>query len=106
VDTQGVKRRVILFSALLVGALTAVTGIINFIGLVAPHMVRLACGPAHRLLLPASALTGAILVVAADSVARVVVAPAELPLGVLTGFVGAPLFLGLLARTREAGRWA
>ena len=106
VSTQSVKRRVIVCSALLVGALTAVSGIINFIGLVAPHMVRLALGPAHRLLLPASALAGAILVIGADSVARVIVAPAELPLGVLTAFVGAPVFLLLLARTREAGRWA
>jgi iron complex transport system permease protein len=106
VSTQSVKRRVVVCSALLVGALTAVTGIIGFIGLIAPHMVRLALGPSHRLLLPAAALTGAILVVAADSVARVVVAPAELPLGVLTAFVGAPVFLALLARSHRSGGWA
>lgn len=106
VNTQSVKRRVIVCSALLVGGLTAVTGIIGFIGLIAPHMVRLALGPSHRLLLPAAALTGAILVVGADSVARVAVAPAELPLGVLTAFVGAPLFLALLVRSHRTGGWA
>jgi iron complex transport system permease protein len=82
-----------------------VTGVIGFVGLVAPHMVRLACGPSHRVLLPASALVGAILVLMADSVARVVVAPTELPLGVLTAMAGAPFFLTLLLRSRERA-WA
>jgi iron complex transport system permease protein len=106
VETQRVKRAAVLSGALLVGALTAATGVISFVGLVAPHMVRLACGPSHRVLLPASALAGAILVLVADSVARVVVAPAELPLGVLTAMAGAPFFLVLLLRSREAGAWS
>jgi iron complex transport system permease protein len=105
VEIRRVKRAAVLSGALLVGALTAVTGVIGFVGLVAPHMVRLACGPSHRVLLPASALVGAILVLMADSVARVVVAPAELPLGVLTAMAGAPFFLTLLLRSRERA-WA
>jgi iron complex transport system permease protein len=105
VETRRVKRAAVLSGALLVGALTAVTGIISFVGLVAPHMVRMVCGPSHRVLLPASGLAGAVLVLAADSAARVVVAPAELPLGVLTALAGAPLFIALLLRARE-GVWA
>jgi iron complex transport system permease protein len=75
---------------------TATTGIIGFIGLIAPHWVRMVAGPDHRVVLPASALLGAALVLAADTVARTVMAPAELPLGVLTAFIGAPMFLWML----------
>lgn len=85
-----------LVTALAVGVVTATTGVIGFIGLVAPHMVRLAAGPDHRWVLPGAALLGACLVVLADAVARTLVQPAELPLGVLTAFVGVPFFLLLL----------
>lgn len=98
VDVERVKRRAVLVTALAVGAVTACTGIIGFIGLVAPHCVRLIAGPDHRVVLPASAMLGAALVLLADSVARTVAQPAELPLGVLTAFVGVPFFL-LLLRT-------
>lgn len=96
VPVERIKRRVIVVTALAVGVVTATTGIIGFIGLVAPHMVRLAAGPDHRWVLPGSALLGASLVLAADAVARTVSAPAELPLGVLTALVGVPFFLLLL----------
>jgi iron complex transport system permease protein len=96
VPVERVKRFAVLLTALAVGAVTATTGIIGFIGLVAPHCVRLVAGPDHRIVLPGSALLGAALVLAADSVARTVVKPAELPLGVLTAFVGVPFFLLLL----------
>nr|WP_245644797.1 iron ABC transporter permease [Hydrogenophaga flava] len=96
VPVERIKRRVIVVTALAVGVVTATTGIIGFIGLVAPHMVRLAAGPDHRWVLPGSALLGASLVLAADAVARTVAAPAELPLGVLTALVGVPFFLLLL----------
>jgi iron complex transport system permease protein len=102
VDVQRLKRTGVALTALAVGAVTAVTGIIGFIGLVAPHLVRLACGPSHRVVLPGAALAGAALVVAADMPARTLVAPAELPIGVLTAFVGAPFFLFLLLRARRA----
>lgn len=92
------KRLVILLTAVSVGAAVAVAGLISFVGLVVPHVIRLAIGPDHKLLLPASALGGAILLVAADMVARVIVAPAELPIGIVTAFIGAPYFLWLLLR--------
>ena len=100
VDVTRVKRTAIVATALAVGALVAATGVIGFIGLVAPHAVRLACGPDHRIVIPGSALLGALLVVAADAVARSVVAPAELPIGILTASLGAPFFLALLMRGR------
>ncbi|WP_213948861.1 iron ABC transporter permease [Luteibacter sp. dw_328] len=86
--------------ALAVGASVAFTGVIGFVGLVVPHLLRMVFGPDHRFLLPASALGGAILLVAADALARTVVAPGELPLGVLTALVGGPFFLWLLLRRR------
>lgn len=101
VPVERVKRFAVLVTALAVGAVTATTGIIGFIGLVAPHCVRLVAGPDHRIVLPGSALLGAALVLVADSVARTVVKPAELPLGVLTAFVGVPFFLLLLRHFRS-----
>jgi len=77
--------------------------VIGFIGLVAPHAVRLACGPDHRVVIPGAALLGALLVVIADVFARTLVAPAELPLGILTAALGAPFFLALLLRRRAHG---
>lgn len=102
VPVERVKRQVIVITALAVGVVTATTGIIGFVGLVAPHMVRIMSGPDHRWVLPGSALLGASLVLLADALARTVAAPAELPLGVLTALVGVPFFL-LLLRGR-AGR--
>ena len=90
-----------MITALTVGAVTATTGIIGFIGLIAPHWVRLLAGPDHRVVLPGSALLGAALVLAADAVARTVVQPAELPLGVLTAAIGGPMFLFMLRRFRS-----
>ena len=96
VPVERVKAVAVLVTALAVGAVTATTGIIGFVGLMAPHGVRLLAGPDHRAVLPGSALLGAALVLLADSVARTAVKPAELPLGVLTAFVGVPFFLLLL----------
>jgi iron complex transport system permease protein len=96
VSVERVKQVAIVATALAVGAVTATTGIIGFVGLVAPHMVRLVAGPDHRWVLPGSALLGAVLVLLADAVARTVLQPAELPLGVLTAAVGVPFFLVLL----------
>jgi iron complex transport system permease protein len=82
----------------MVGAAVAMSGMIGFVGLLVPHLVRLALGPGHRALLPRAALGGAALLVLADLVARTIVAPQELPIGVLTALVGAPFFLWLLLR--------
>ncbi len=94
-----VQKLLIALVALMVSSAVAFTGIISFIGLVVPHLLRLSLGPDHRLLLPASALGGAALVPAADTLARTLAAPAELPLGVLTALVGGPFFLWLLLRS-------
>jgi iron complex transport system permease protein len=100
VDVERVKQRAVVVTAVAVGAVTATTGIIGFIGLIAPHWVRMLAGPDHRVVLPGSALLGAVLVLVADAFARTVMAPAELPLGVLTAFIGAPLFLLMLRHFR------
>lgn len=100
-NPAGLKKQIVVLVALAVGASVAVAGIIGFIGLVVPHLVRLIAGPDHRLLLPASALLGAILLVLADLAARLIIAPAELPIGILTALLGAPFFLFLLLRQRR-----
>jgi iron complex transport system permease protein len=104
VHVERVKRLVILLVALVVGAAVAVSGIIGFVGLVVPHVLRLAVGPDHRYVLPGSALLGASLLLGADLVARTLVAPAELPLGMVTAAIGAPFFLWLLLRQRRQWR--
>ncbi len=101
VPVERCKRWIVVVTALAVGAVTSATGIIGFIGLVAPHGVRLIAGPDHRVVLPCSALLGAALVVGADALARTVVQPAEMPLGVLTAFIGVPLFLWMLRQFRS-----
>ena len=100
VDVERTKRWAIWVCALAVGAVTATTGMIGFVGLIAPHWVRMVAGPDHRIVLPGSALLGAALVLAADAVARTAVKPAELPLGVLTAFIGVPMFLAMLRHFR------
>lgn len=100
VDLGRLKRNAILASALAVGAAVSACGILGFVGLVVPHLVRLLCGPDHRWVLPGSIGLGAALLVAADLFARLVVAPTELPLGVVTAAIGAPFFLWLLLRNR------
>lgn len=102
VDVKRLKISVIVATALAVGTLVAFTGIIGFIGLVAPHMLRLVAGPDHRIVIPGSALLGATLTLAADTVARTIAAPAEMPIGILTALIGAPFFLGLLLAQRRA----
>ncbi|HEX7594314.1 MAG TPA: iron chelate uptake ABC transporter family permease subunit, partial [Anaerolineae bacterium] len=87
--------------ALLTGAAVAISGLVGFVGLIVPHVVRLVVGPDHRLLLPASFLSGAIFLVLADLIARLVLAPSEVPLGVVTALIGAPFFIYLLRRTKR-----
>jgi iron complex transport system permease protein len=100
-DVERVKMFVIILAALSVGVSVAVSGLISFVGLVVPHLLRLMIGPDHRRLLPGSALLGASLLLGADLIARTLVAPAELPIGVLTAITGAPFFLWLLLRDRK-----
>lgn len=99
-NLERIKQLLIVLVALIVGTAVALTGVIGFVGLVIPHLLRLAFGPDHRLLLPASALLGASLLLLADLVARTVVNPAELPIGIITALLGGPFFLWLLNRYR------
>ena len=100
IRVQLLKRLTIVLVALATGAAVAVSGTIGFVGIVVPHLLRLWLGPDHRYLLPASALFGAMLLLVADMVARTVVAPAELPIGIITAAIGAPIFLWILLRRR------
>ncbi|MDF7799564.1 iron ABC transporter permease [Pontiellaceae bacterium B1224] len=98
VDCDRLKNRLVIAIALAVGAGVAVSGFIGFVGLVVPHLIRLFIGPDHRILLPASALLGAALLLVADTISRTVVAPAEIPVGIITSLIGGPFFLWLLIR--------
>ncbi|MCD9032319.1 iron ABC transporter permease [Luteimonas sp. Y-2-2-4F] len=102
-DVRSARLRLIAFSALLVGSAVAFAGSIGFVGLVVPHVVRLIVGPGHRLLLPLSALLGALLVVLADTAARTLDPPSEIPLGLFTAALGAPFFLWLVLRRKPRG---
>ena len=107
VDVERLRILMLVVVAMLTAAAVAVSGIILFVGLVIPHLVRMVAGPGHRLLLPASALGGATILVVADMAARTIAAPAEVPLGVLTSLIGAPFFFWQLRRTRtKQGGWA
>jgi iron complex transport system permease protein len=99
---QHVKRAAIVIVALAVGGSVALAGAVGFVGLVVPHLVRLMVGPDHRILLPASMMLGAALLLGADLLARTIVLPAELPIGVLTSCIGGPFFIWLLLRRRAA----
>jgi iron complex transport system permease protein len=100
-DVERAKQRVLAVAALLSGTAVAVCGVISFVGLIVPHGLRLIVGPSHRRLVPAAALAGAIFVIAADLVARTVLAPNQIRLGIVTGLCGAPFFLWLLGRYRR-----
>ncbi|AXO34990.1 FecCD family ABC transporter permease [Micromonospora chalcea] len=106
VNVERLRMRLIVVTALLGAAAVAFTGIISFVGLVVPHLIRMVAGPGHRVLLIASALGGAVVVIGADLAARTLVEHQELPLGVLTAVIGGPAFFWLLRRTRDrAGGW-
>ncbi|WP_228078659.1 FecCD family ABC transporter permease [Streptomyces profundus] len=107
VDVERLRVTLILVTALLTAAAVSMAGIVTFVGLLVPHLLRMVAGPGHRFLLPGSALGGALVLLGADLVARTAAAPAELPLGVLTALIGSPFFFWLLRRTRRRqGGWA
>ncbi|HMS82469.1 MAG TPA: iron ABC transporter permease [Nitrospira sp.] len=96
IDTEQAKRSIFILTALVTGAVVSVSGMIGFIGMVVPHAVRLAIGADHRLLLPASALVGGIFLMGADTMARTLIAPTEIPVGIITALAGGPFFVYLL----------
>lgn len=105
VETAKTKILAFGFAAFITAVAVSLSGLIGFVGLIVPHAVRLLFGPDHRQLLPLSAITGSIFLVIADTVARTIVAPAQLPVGVVTATIGGPIFLLLLAKyTRKTGR--
>ena len=105
VPVERLKRLIVLFVGLAVGAAVSVSGMIGFVGLVVPHILRLWMGPDHRFLLPGSAILGGLLLLGSDLLARTLVAPAELPIGVITATTGAPFFLWLLLKNRKSGQF-
>ena len=103
VEVERLKKITFVSASLITGAVVSVSGLIGFVGLVVPHLVRMIWGPDHRFLLPGSALAGAILLVLADTIARTILAPSEVPVGVITALGGAPFFVYLLRRKGLAG---
>ena len=103
INVERTKTWIIVLVAIGVGASVALAGTIAFVGLVIPHIVRLLIGPDHRFLLPASALAGAVLLICADILARTLIAPTELPVGIVTACIGVPFFISLLHRRGDYG---
>lgn len=105
INTDSVKTIVLVFSSLITATAVSVSGIIGFVGLIMPHITRIFVGPDHRLLLPASSLSGAIFLIWADTLARTIIRPSELPVGIITAAFGAPFFLYLLKKRKKLSRW-
>jgi iron complex transport system permease protein len=101
IEVERDKILILALGSMLTAAAVSISGLVGFVGLVVPHAVRLSLGPDHRLLLPASALAGGVFVVMADLLARTLLAPVEIPVGVITAIIGAPFFIYLLRRTRR-----
>ncbi|MGN6165802.1 MAG: FecCD family ABC transporter permease [Flavisolibacter sp.] len=104
VHTERLKIAVILVNTLLVSVATSLVGIIAFVGLIVPHLLRLLKGSDNRYLIIGSALLGAVILIATDMVCRIIIAPAEMPIGIVTAFIGAPVFLWLLSRLKNNGQ--
>jgi iron complex transport system permease protein len=102
VNTERVRRILLLISSLITGAVVSISGVIGFVGLIIPHMTRLVIGPDHRILLPTSAIVGAIFLILCDSVARVATGASELPVGVITALAGTPFFIYLLRKRKTS----
>jgi iron complex transport system permease protein len=102
INVERTKLILLAAATLITAAAVCFVGTIGFVGIIVPHIVRLIWGPDHRSLLPLSAITGAILLILADTASRTLMAPSEIPVGVITAFLGAPFFLFLLRRTKKA----
>ncbi|MDW8045557.1 MAG: iron chelate uptake ABC transporter family permease subunit [Nitrososphaerota archaeon] len=105
VDVEKTKRNLIIFGSLLTAAAVSVSGLVGFVGLIIPHMMRILVGPDHRILLPSSLIAGASFLVICDTIARIILPPIELPVGIITAFSGTPFFIYLLRKTRGRYRF-
>ena len=101
IDVNGLKKYILLISTLMVAAVVSVSGIIGFVGLIVPHAIRMIFGPDNRVVIPFSALGGAIFLIICDTLARAVVPPSEIPVGIITSIFGVPFFIYLLYRTKK-----
>jgi len=102
IDIETLKKILLVCVSLVTAAAVAISGIIGFIGLIIPHMMRLLVGSDHRILIPASALTGAIVLIVCDTLARTIMSPSELPVGVITAILGSPFFIYLLRAKKKS----
>src|SRR5690606_34725303 len=103
-DVEFVKRRLLIVSSFISAVTVSVSGIIGFVGLIIPHGVRIVVGPDHRALLPYSLVVGGIFLMLADTLARIIMPPVEIPVGVITAIFGAPFFLHLLLKSKREGK--
>jgi iron complex transport system permease protein len=101
-DVEKLNRKIIFFSAIAVGSSVALTGAIGFVGLVVPHFFRMIGGASHLFVLPASVIGGAFLLLTADTIARTIIIPAELPIGIITALIGAPFFLYIMIKNKNS----
>ncbi|MFC2159771.1 FecCD family ABC transporter permease [Actinomycetota bacterium] len=101
VQTEKVKKTLLVFASIIAALAVSVSGIIGFVGLITPHILRLIVGPDHKILFPTSALAGGIVLLASDTLARTVLTPREIPVGIITSIVGVPFFLYLLVKSRK-----
>ena len=104
-DVTRTKRILLIASSLATAAAVAFSGIIGFVGLIVPHLIRLWFGPDYKRLLPLSILGGATALLISDIIARVIIAPQEIPVGIITALAGAPFFLWVLRRSKNQGFW-
>ena len=104
-NIEKLKKKIIFIAALMVGTTVAFCGMIGFIGLVTPHLVRLIMGPSHKTLILGSAILGAIILILADFISRIIIAPAQLPIGIITSALGAPFFLWLIVSQKQKIRY-
>lgn len=102
ISVEKIKRQIVIFTALLVGVCVSFSGVIGFVGLIVPYILRLIFQSDYQVILPLSAVLGSILLLTADTVSRTIVAPSELPIGVLTAFIGAPVFIAILLRYKKS----
>jgi iron complex transport system permease protein len=100
IDSRVVRKRLLIVSSLATAACVSVSGIIGFVGLIVPHLVRMIVGPGNKLLIPCSFLLGSILLLGADTITRVVL-PTELPIGILTALIGGPVFCYIFLKTQQ-----